>query len=168
MNTEIYDTYTVSGTYIADTMPSGLTLYTEDITGSAVAYTLVRADGQGVLWTRDITQDPAWMDTIIRNAVRNETDLHRLSRLLDMYGMEPRWCNHVATPPAVKETTVTVVRPAPQDGDDNKLPARFYIIKESPLGLTWVHTYTLTDRVRATDHDTAMRLIEDMERAEQK
>lgn len=158
----------ISGSYITDTMPSGLTLYTEDITGSSVAYTLVQADGQGVLWTRDITQGPAWMDTIIRNAVRNETDLHRLSQLLDMYGMEPHWCNHVVTPPTVKETTITVVRPVPQDGDDNKLPARFYIIKESPLGLTWVNTYTWSDRVRATDRDAAMTLIEDMERAEQK
>lgn len=167
MNTEVYDTYHVSASHIADTMPSGLTLYTEDITGSETAYTLILPDGQGLTWTRDITQGPAWMDTIIRNAVRNETDLTRLGQLLGMYGIENHWCNHVNTPPAVEETTITVVRPVPQDGDDNKLPARFYIVKESPLGPTWVNTYTWTDRVRATDRDAAMRLIEDMEQQEQ-
>lgn len=168
MNTEVYDTYTVSATHIHDTMPSGLTLYTEAIADDTIAYTLAQSDGQGLTWTRDTTHDWTWTDRIINNAVRNETDLTRLGQLLNMYGIESHWCNHVATPPTVKETTITVVRPIPQDGDDNKLPARFYIIKESPLGLTWVNTYTRTDRVRATDHDAAMTLIEDMERAEQK
>lgn len=167
MNTEVYDTYTVSNSHMADTMPSGLTLYTEDIAGVQVAYTLTLSDGQGLTWVRDTDHDWTWTDRIINNAVRNETDLTRLAQLLNMYGIESHWCNHVATPPTVKETTITVVRPTPQDGDDNKLPARYYIIKESPLGLTWVNTYTWTDRVRATDHDAAMRLIEDMERAEQ-
>ena len=82
-----------------------------------------------------------------------------------MYGIESHWCNHVQTPPAIEETTMNVVVPT---DSGNRLPDRLHIIKESPLGLTWVHTYTLTDRVRATDHDAAMRLIEDMERAEQK
>ena len=164
MNTETYDTYTVSASHIADTMPSGLTLYTEPMPGNQVAYILTLADSQGLAWSRDTTQDWTWTDRIINNAVRNETDLHRLSQLLGMYGIEAHWCNHVETPATVKETTITVVRPIPQDGDDNKLPERLHIIKESPLGLTWVHTYTRTDRVRATDHDAAMRLIEDMER----
>ena len=164
MNTETYDTYHLSAGHIADTMPSGLTLYTEAMPGHQVAYILTLADGQGLAWSRDTTQDWTWTDRIINNAVRNETDLHRLSQLLGMYGIEAHWCNHVETPATVKETTITVVRPIPQDGDDNKLPERLHIIKESPLGLTWVHTYTRTDRVRATDHDAAMRLIEDMER----
>lgn len=168
MNTEVYDTYHVSSSHIADTMPSGLTLYTESMPGNTIAYTLMQSDGQGLTWTQDTTRDWTWTDRIINNAVRNETDLTRLSQLLNMYGIESHRCNHVATPPTVKETTITVVRPIPQDGDDNKLPARFYIIKESPLGLTWVNTYTWSDRTRATDHDTAMQLIEDMERAEQK
>lgn len=168
MNTEIYDTYHVSASHMADTMPSGLTLYTESIPGNTIAYTLAQSDGQGLTWTQDITRDWTWTDRIINNAVRNETDLTRLGQLLGMYGIESHWCNHVDTPPTVKETTIEVVRPVPQDGDDNKLPARFYIIKKSPLGLTWVNTYTWSDRVRATDHDAAMRLIEDMERAEQK
>lgn len=168
MNTEVYDTYTVSASHMAATMPSGLTLYIENTPGSQVAYTLTLADGQGLTWSKDLTQDWTWTERIINNAVRNETDLTRLGQLLGMYGIESHWCNHVATPPTVKETTITAVQPIPQDGDDNKLPARYYIIKESPLGLTWVNTYTWTDRVRATDHDAAMRLIEDMERAEQK
>ena len=46
----------------------------------------------------------------------------------------------------------------------NRLPDRPHIIKKNPLSLTWVHTHTLTDHVRATDHDTAIRLIDDMER----
>lgn len=167
MNTEVYDNYTLSISHMADTMPSGLTLYTEVIANAEIAYTLTQTDGQGLTWTKDTTQDWTWTDRIINNAVRNETDLTRLAQLLNMYGIESHWCNHVATPPTVKETTITVVRPIPQDGDDNKLPARFYIIKKSPLGLTWVNTYTWSDRVRATDHDAAMRLIEDMERAEQ-
>lgn len=136
MNTEVYDTYHVGASHIADTMPSGLTLYTEDITGSETAYTLTLADGQGLTWTKDITQGRPWTDRIINNAVRNETDLTRLGQLLGMYGLEAHWCNHVETPATVKETTISVVRPIPQDGDDNKLPARYYIIKESPLGLT--------------------------------
>ena len=164
MNTEVYDTYTVSASHMADTMPSGNTLYTADVPGDELAYTLVQSDGQGVTWQKSILQGKAWTDTIIRNAVRNETDLHRLAQLLGMYGLEVYWCNHVDTEEPLKETTITVVRPTPQDGDDNKLPARFYIIKENPLGLTSVHTYTWTDRVRATDHDAAMKLIEDMER----
>ena len=168
MNTETYDTYHVGTSHIADTMPSGLTLYTEAIANAEISYTLTRADGQGLTWTQDTTYDWTWTDRIINNAVRNETDLTRLGQLLNMYGIESHWCNHVDTPPTVKETTIEVVRPVPQDGDDNKLPARYYIIKESPLGLTWVHTYTRTDRVRATDRDAAMKLIEDMERAEQK
>ena len=168
MNTEVYDTYHVGASHIADTMPSGLTLYTEAIVNAEIAYTLTLADGQGLTWVRDNDHDWTWTDTIIRNAVRNETDLTRLGQLLNMYGIESHWCNHVETSATVKETTITVVRPAPQDGDDNKLPARYYIIKESPRGLTWVHTYTWSDRVRATDHDAAMKLIEDMERAEQK
>ena len=168
MNTEIYDNYHVSASHMADTMPSGLTLYTESMPGNTIAYTLTQSDGQGLTWTQDITRDWTWTDRIINNAVRNETDLTRLGQLLGMYGIESHWCNHVATPPTVKETTIEVVRPVPQDGDDNKLPERFYIIKESPLGLTWVHTYTRTDRVRATDHDAATKLIEDKERAEQK
>ena len=165
MNTEVYDTYIVSASYTADTMPSGLTLYTENMPHNQVAYILTLADGQGLTWTRDTTQDWTWTDRIISNAVRNETDLTRLGQLLNMYGIESHWCNHVQTPPTVKETTMNVVVPT---DSGNRLPDRMHIIKESPLGLTWVHTYTLTDRVRATDHDAAMRLIEDMKRAEQK
>ena len=165
MNTEVYDTYNVSASHMADTMPSGLTLYTESMPGSQIAYTLTLADGQGLTWTRDTTQDWTWTDRIINNAVRNETDLTRLGQLLNMYGIESHWCNHVQTPPAIEETTMNVVVPT---DSGNRLPDHLHIIKESPLGLTWVHTYTLTDRVRATDHDAAMRLIEDMERAEQK
>lgn len=160
MNTETYDTYTVSASHMADTMPSGLTLYTENMPHNQVAYTLTLADGQGLTWSKDITQDWTWTDRIINNAVRNETDLHRLAQLLGMYGLEAHWCNHVATPPAIEETTIQVVTPTKSV---NRMPDRMYVIKESPLGLTWVHTYTLTDRVRATDHDAAMRLIEDME-----
>ena len=165
MNTEVYDTYTVSASHVADTMPSGLTLYTEVIANAEIAYTLTLADGQGLTWTRDNDRDWTWTDRIINNAVRNETDLTRLGQLLNMYGIESHWCNHVQTPPTVKETTMNVVVPT---DSGNRLPDRLHIIKESPLGLTWVHTYTLTDHVRATDHDAAMRLIEDMERAEQK
>ena len=168
MNTEVYDTYTVSDNNEADTMPSGLTLYTEAIANAEIAYTLTQSDGQGLTWTRDTDRDWTWTDRIINNAVRNETDLTRLGQLLNMYGIESHWCNHVATPPTVKETTMNVVVPTDVDKEFYKLPTHMYIIKESPLGLTWVHTYTRTDRVRATDHDTAMRLIEDMERAEQK
>ena len=165
MNTEVYDTYHVSASHMADTMPSGLTLYTESMPGNQVAYTLTLTDGQGLTWSKDITEDWTWTDRIINNAVRNETDLNRLGHLLGMYGIESHWCNHVQTPPAIEETTIQVVMPT---DSGNRLPDRLHIIKESPLGLTWVHTYTLTDRVRATDHDAAMRLIEDMERAEQK
>ena len=165
MNTEVYDTYHVSASHMADTMPSGLTLYTESMPGSQIAYTLAQSDGQGLTWTQDTTQDWTWTDRIINSAVRNETDLTRLGQLLNMYGIESHWCNHVQTPPAIEETTMNVVVPT---DSGNRLPDRLHIIKESPLGLTWVHTYTLTDRVRATDHDAAMRLIEDMERAEQK
>lgn len=165
MNTEVYDTYHVSASHMADTMPSGLTLYTESMPGSQIAYTLTLADSQGLTWTRDTTQDWTWTDRIINNAVRNETDLTRLGQLLNMYGIESHWCNHVQTPPAIEETTMNVVVPT---DSGNRLPGHLHIVKESPLGLTWVHTYTLTDRVRATDKDAAMRLIEDMERAEQK
>lgn len=168
MNTEVYDTYHVGTSHIADTMPSGLTLYTESMPGNEIAYTLTLSDGQGLTWSRDTTQDWTWTDRIINNAVRNETDLTRLGQLLGMYGIESHWCNHVTTPPTVKETTMNVVVPTDTDKEFDKLPTHMYIIKESPLGLTWVHTYTRTDRVRATDHDAAMRLIEDMERAEQK
>ena len=160
MNTEVYDTYTVSASHMADTMPSGLTLYTENMPHNQVAYILTLADGQGLAWARDTTQDWTWTDRIINNAVRNETDLTRLGQLLNMYGIESHWCNHVQTPPAIEETTMNVVVPT---DSGNRLPDSLHIIKESPLGLTWVHTYTLTDRVRATDHDAAMRLIEDME-----
>ena len=165
MNTEVYDTYTVSASHMADTMTSGLTLYTESIPGNIIAYTLAQSDGQGLTWTQDTTHDWTWTDRIINNAVRNETDLTRLGQLLNMYGIESHWCNHVQTPPAIEETTMNVVVPT---DSSNRLPDHLHIIKESPLGLTWVHTYTLTDRVRATDKDAAMRLIEDMERAEQK
>ena len=168
MNTEVYDTYTIGTGHVADTMSSGLTLYTEAIADDTIAYTLAQSDGQGLTWTQDTTHDWTWTDRIINNAVRNETDLTRLGQLLNMYGIESHWCNHVATPPTVKETTMNVVIPTDMDADTYPLPARMYVIKESPLGLTWVHTYTRTDRVRATDHDAAMRLIEDMERAEQK
>ena len=168
MNTEVYDTYTLSVSHVADTMPSGLTLYTEVIANAEIAYTLTLADGQGLTWTRDNDHDWTWTDRIINNAVRNETDLTRLGQLLNMYGIESHWCNHVATPPTVKETTMNVVVPTEADKEFHKLPTHMYVIKESPLGLTWVHTYTRTDRVRATDHDAAMKLIEDMERAEQK
>ena len=160
MNIEVYDTYTVSASHMADTMPSGLTLYTENMPHNQVAYILPLADDQGLTWTNDTTQDWTWTDRIINNAVRNETDLTRLGQLLNMYGIESHWCNHVQTPPAIEETTMNVVVPT---DSGNRLPDRLHIIKESPLGLTWVHTYTLTDRVRATDHDAAMRLIEDME-----
>lgn len=160
MNTEVYDTYNVSANHVAYTMLSGLTLYTESMPGNQIAYTLTLADGQGLTWSRNITQDWTWTDRIINNAVRNETDLHRLSQLLNTYGIESHWCNHVVTPPTIEETTMNVVIPT---DTGNRLPDRLHIIKESPLGLTWVHTYTLTDRVRATDHDAAMRLIQDME-----
>ena len=104
MNTEVYDTYHVGASHIADTMPSGLTLYTEAIVNAEIAYTLTLADGQGLTWVRDNGRDWTWTDAIIRRAVRNETDLNRLSQLLNMYGIESHWCNHVVTPPTVKET----------------------------------------------------------------
>lgn len=159
--------HVISGTYTADTMPSGNTLYTADVPGDELAYTLVQSDGQGVTWQKSILQDEAWTDTIIRNAVRNETDLHRLAQLLGMYGLEVYWCNRVDTEEPLKEATITVVRPVPQDGDDNKLPTRFYIIKESPLGLTSVHTYTWTNRVYAADKNDAMNTIRYREQKEQ-
>ena len=104
MNTEVYDTYHVGTSHIADTMPSGLTLYTQPIVNVEIAYTLMQSDGQGLTWVRDNDQDWTWTDTIIRKAVRNETDLNRLGQLLDMYGIESHWCNHVETPATVKET----------------------------------------------------------------
>ena len=168
MNTEVYDTYTIGTSHVADTMPSGLTLYTEAIVNAEIAYTLTQPDGQGLTWHKPATQDETWEDRIINNAVRNETDLTRLGQLLGMYGIESHWCNHVQTPPTVKETTMNVVVPTDMDADTYPLPTHMYVIKESPLGLTWVHTYTRTGREHATDHDTAMRLIEDMERDEQK
>ena len=103
MNTEAYDTYHVGTSHIADTMPSGLTLYTEVIVNADIAYTLTLADGQGLTWVRDADRDWTWTDAIIRRAVRNETDLTRLGQLLNMYGIESHWCNHVVTPPTVKE-----------------------------------------------------------------
>ena len=169
MNTEVYDTYTLSVSHVADTMLSGLTLYTEAIANAEIAYTLTQSDGQGLTWTRDNDRDWTWwVDTIIHNAVCNETDLTRLGQLLNMYGIESHWCNHVATPPTVKETTMNVVVPTDMDADTYPLPTHMYVINESPLGLIWVHTYTRTGREHATDHDTAMRLIEDMERDAQK
>lgn len=63
---------------------------------------------------------------------------------------------------------MNVVVPTNTDKEFYKLPTHMYVIKESPLGLTWVHTYTRTERVRATDKDAAMKLIQDMERAEQR
>ena len=104
MNTEVYDTYHVGTSHIADTMPSGLTLYSEAIVSAEIAYTLTLADGQGLTWVRDVDQDWTWMDGIIYDAVRNETDLTRLGQLLNMYGIESHWCNHVETTPTVKET----------------------------------------------------------------
>lgn len=106
MNTEVYDTYHVGTSHIADTMPSGLTLYTEAIVNAEIAYTLTQPDGQGLTWVRDNDQDWTWTDRIIRNAVRNETDLTRLGQLLGMYGIESHWCNHVETPPTVKEQNI--------------------------------------------------------------
>ena len=104
MNTEVYDTYHVGTSHIADTMPSGLTLYAEAIVNAEIAYTLTLADGQGLTWVRDDEQDWTWTDTIIRRAVRNETDLNRLGRLLNMYGIESHWCNHVEVANPLKET----------------------------------------------------------------
>lgn len=167
MNNETYAKRIVSGNYMAYTMPSGLTLYTENMPHNQVAYILTLADGQGLTWSKDLTQDWTWTDRIINNAVRNETDLHRLGQLLGMYGIESHWCNHVVTPPTVKETTITVVRPVPQDGDDNKLPNHFYVIKESPLGLTWVHIYKWADMRAAADTTDAMNVIRGNERLEQ-
>ena len=106
MNTEVYDIYHVGASHIADTMPSGLTLYTEAIVNAEIAYTLTLADGQGLTWVRDNDHDWTWTDTIIRKAVRNETDLNRLGQLLDMYGIESHWCNHVETPATVKESNI--------------------------------------------------------------
>lgn len=103
MDTEVYDTYHVGTSHIADTMPSGLTLYAEAIVNAEIAYTLTLADGQGLTWTMDTDRDRTWTDRIIRDAVRNETDLNRLSRLLGVYGIESHWCNHVETP-ATTET----------------------------------------------------------------
>lgn len=106
MNTEVYDTYHVGASHIADTMPSGLTLYTEAIVNAEIAYTLTLADGQGLTWVRDNELEWTWTDAIIRNAVRNETDLNRLGQLLGMYGIESHWCNHVETPSTVREPDV--------------------------------------------------------------
>ena len=160
MNTEVYDTRIVSDDYMAYTMSSGHTLYVEEyIPGDGRAYTLAQPDGQGLTWNKADSKDEPWVDGIISNAVNRETNLNRVAQLLNMYGIESHWCNHVQTPPAIEETTMNVVVPT---DSGNRLPDHLHIIKESPLGLTWVHTYTLTDRVRATDHDAAMRLIEDM------
>lgn len=103
MNTEAYDTYHVGASHIADTMPGGLTLHAEAIVNAEMAYTLTLADGQGLTWTMDTDHDRTWTDGIIRNAVRNDTDLDRLGRLPGMYGIESHWCNHVETPATVKE-----------------------------------------------------------------
>lgn len=168
MNNEIYGKRIVSGDYKSYTMDSGNTLYVEEyIPGDETAYTLAQPDGHGLTWNKAESKDEPWVDSIISNAVNQDADLKRLAQLLGTFGVEAHWCNEVEVEDSIKEATITVVRPIPQDGDDNKLPARFHIIKESPLGLTWVNTYTWSDRVRATDRDAAMKLIEDMERAEQ-
>ena len=106
MNTEVYNTYHVSAYHTADTMPSGLTLYTQPIVNVEIAYTLMQSDGQGLTWVRDNDQDWTWTDTIIRKAVRNETDLNRLGQLLNMYGIESHWCNHVEVDNPLKETNI--------------------------------------------------------------
>lgn len=167
MTTEVYDTYHVGASHIADTMPSGLTLYTEPIVNAEMAYTLTLADGQGLTWTRDTDHDRTWTDRIIDNAVRNETDLNRLARLLNMYGIESHWCNHVEMEESIKETTITAYIPEPEDDNIPTTPHRIYTIKTSDTGMTWVHIYKWADMRAACDPTDAMNVIRNNERLEQ-
>ena len=174
MTTETYAKRIVSGNYMAYTMASAaLTLYAEEYMPRRRSRLHPRPSP-----TARASRGPRTAlkrldrgsDSLIGNAVRNrETDLTppRAAARHVRRGSPPVQPGRNAAESSQGNNHNRRPIPAPEDGDDNKLPNHFYVIKESPLGLTWVHTYAWIDRVRATDHDAAMRLIEDMERAEQ-
>ena len=167
MNNETYGKRIVSGNYMAHTMNSGNTLYTEHYPGQYTAYTLAQPDGQGLAWHKPATQDETWEDRIIRNAANNETDLHRLAQLLNTFGLEAHWCNQVEVEESIKETTMTAYIPEPEDDSILTEPHRLYTIKTSDTGMTWVHIYKWVDMRAATDPTDAMNVIRDNERQEQ-
>lgn len=168
MNTETYAKRIVSGNYMAYTMDTGNTLYVEEyLPGDETAYTLAQPDGQGLTWKKAESKDEPWVDSLITNALNRDADLNRLAQLLGTFGVEAHPCNQVEVDNPLKETTITVVRPIPQDGDGNKLPARFYTIKSSDTGMTWVHIYKWVDMRAAADPTDAMNVIRNNERLEQ-
>ena len=167
MNTETYGKKIVSGNYMAHTMNSGNTLYTEHIPGQYTAYTLAQPDGQGLAWRKPVTQDETWEDRIIRNAANNETDLSRLAQLLGTFGLEAHPCKEVEVAESIKETTINAIIPEPEDDDLLTEPHRIYTIKTSDTGMTWVHIYKWVDMRAATDPTDAMNVIRNNEQQEQ-
>lgn len=167
MNNEVYGKRIVSGDYKSYTMDSGNTLYVEEyIPGDETAYTLAQPDGHGLTWNKAESKDEPWVDSIISNAVNQDADLKRLAQLLGTFGVEAHWCNEVEVEDSIKEATMNVVVPVPQDGDDNKLPRHIYAIKDGGHGITWVHVYKWVDMRAATDRADAMNIIRDKEREE--
>lgn len=167
MNNEVYGKKVVSGNYMAYTMNSGNTLYTEHIPGQYTAYTIAQPDGQGLAWRKPVAQDETWEDGIIRNAANNETDLKRFAQLLSTFGMEAHWCNEVEVDNPLKETTINAIIPEPEDGDILTEPHRLYTIKTSDTGMTWVHIYKWVDMRAACDPTDAMNVIRNNEQKEQ-
>lgn len=167
MNNETYSKKIVSGNYMAHTMNSGNTLYTEHIPGQYTAYTLAQPDGQGIVWRKPVTQDETWEDRIIRNAANNETDLSRLAQLLNTFGLKAHPCKEVEVAESIKETTITAYIPEPEDDDILTEPHRLYTIKTSDTGMTWVHIYKWVDMRAATDPTDAMNVIRNNEQQEQ-
>ena len=167
MTTETYGKKIVSGNYMAHTMNSGNTLYTEHVPGQYTAYTLAQPDGQGLAWRKPVTQDETWEDRIIRNAANNETDLNRLAQLLGTFGVEAHRCDQVEVEESIKETTITAYIPENKDDDLLTEPHRIYTIKTSDTGMTWVHIYKWVDMCAAFDPTDAMNVIRNNEQQEQ-
>lgn len=164
MNNETYGKRIVSGNYMAYTMDTGNTLYVEEYTpGDGRAYTLAQPDGQGLTWTKADSKDEPWVDSLITNALNRDTDLNRLAQLLGTFGVEAHPCDEVEVDNPLKETTMDVIIPEPEDGDDNKLPRHIYSIKDGGTGITWVHIYKWVDMRAATDPTDAMNIIRNNE-----
>lgn len=165
MNTELYTKRIVSGNYMAYTMDTGNTLYVEeDIPGDETAYTLARPDGRGLTWNKAESKDEPWVDSLITNALNRDADLNRLAQLLRAFGVEAHRCNEVEVVNPLKETTINVIIPEPEDGDILTAPHRIYTIKSSDNGMTWVHIYKWVDMRAACDPTDAMNVIRSNER----